>query len=55
MTDPNDLDKFRSQAKILLKLNHPNILKVNEVFEDQEYIYVVQEVINGTNLFDFIV
>ena len=36
------------------KLNHPNITKILEMFEDDEYILIAMEYINGGNLFSFV-
>ena len=36
------------------KLNHPNVTKILEMFEDDEYILIAMEYINGGNLFPFV-
>ena len=36
------------------KLNHPNITKILEMFEDDKYILIIMEYINGGNLFSFV-
>ena len=36
------------------KLNHPNITKILEMFEDEEYILIIMENINGGNLFSYV-
>ena len=36
------------------KLNHPNITKILETFEDDKYIFIIMEYINGGNLFSFV-
>jgi serine/threonine protein kinase len=36
------------------KLNHPNITKILEMFEDEKYILIIMEYINGGNLFSFV-
>ena len=36
------------------KLNHPNITKILELFEEKEYILIIMEYINGGNLFSFL-
>jgi serine/threonine protein kinase len=33
------------------RLDHPNIVKLLEVYEDPNYYFVIEEVINGGELF----
>jgi len=35
-----------SELKILKVLDHPNIIKLHEVYEDDYYFYIVQEFYN---------
>lgn len=53
-TKMNDNEKVRMKYEIdLLKnLDHPNIVKLYEVFEDKKYIYLVTELCTGGELFD---
>ncbi len=37
---------------MLVSLDHPNIIKVYEYFEDQENYYVVEELANGGELYE---
>jgi len=37
------------------KTKHDNILQLHEIFEDDEYVYIVMELIDGSELFDRIV
>lgn len=41
--------------EVLRVLDHPNIIKLYEVFQDSEDIYLVQEFCEGGELFDYIV
>lgn len=34
-------------------LRHPNIVQLYEMFEDQKYIYLVMEFVEGKSLFDW--
>ena len=42
--------KFAREAKNLSRLNHPNIIKVMDLFEDNNTAYYVMEYIDGGNL-----
>jgi calcium-dependent protein kinase len=46
---------FKYEISILKKLDHPNILKLYEVFEDEKRYYLVTELCKGGELFDEIV
>jgi len=43
---------FKHEISILKKLDHPNILKLYEVFEDDKRYYLVTEECKGGELFD---
>ncbi len=47
-------DKFKEEATNLAKLNHPNIVKVHETFEENGTYYYVMDYIDGQNLNEFI-
>jgi calcium-dependent protein kinase len=49
-----DKAKFISEVEILARLNHPNIIRIYEMFEDEKRYYVVSELCTGGELFDFI-
>ena len=40
------------EVKIMLKLDHPNIIKLREVFEDEMEIHLVMDLCTGGELFD---
>jgi calcium-dependent protein kinase len=42
-------------VKILQTLDHPNILKLYEYFEDEKNVYLITELCSGGELFDKIV
>lgn len=46
--------KFRKEAENLAKLHHPNIVKVIEVFDENNTTYYVMEYIEGGSLDDYI-
>jgi calcium-dependent protein kinase len=47
--------KFFWEVDILKKTDHPNILKLYEFYEDEQYYHLVLEHVAGGELFDFIV
>lgn len=55
MVAQSDLDKIINEIKILTQIDHPNILKVHEAYQDDKRIFIIQEVLNGGELFDYIV
>ena len=40
------------EVAILNRLDHPNIVKYFETYDDAKYIYLVMEYISGCQLFD---
>jgi len=52
---PHASVRLSYEIDILKNLDHPNILRLYEVFEDSKYIYLVTELCNGGELFDEIV
>lgn len=44
--------RFKNELTALRTLDHPNIIKLFEVFEDETNIYLVQEFCSGGELFD---
>lgn len=38
-----DAEKFKTELIIMRTLDHPNIIRLMEVFEDKKYIYFVME------------
>ena len=53
----SDKEKIRLKYEIdiLKNLDHPNIVKLYEVFEDKISFYLVTEICSGGELFDEIV
>ena len=50
-----DLEKFEREINILVNSDHPNIIKIYEVFESQRSLYIVMEECKGGELFDRII
>ena len=43
---------FFNEMNILRELDHPNILKMYEFFEDEKRYYIVTDICKGGELFD---
>ena len=57
MADPGGKDyqlamRFKQEAKALARLNHPNIIQVYDVTQDQGYTWIAMELVEGTELAD---
>ena len=50
-----NLDKFEREINILIKADHPNIIKLYEIFESQRSLYLVMEECKGGEVFDRII
>lgn len=48
-------DRFRREIEIMRNLDHPNIIKLFETFEDARNVYLVMELCEGGELFDRII
>lgn len=56
------LEKLKSQYHsvvqeilALKKIDHPNVVKIHEIFKDSKKLYIVMEYVEGKELFDFVV
>ena len=49
-----DMDRIKNEMKIISTLNHPNILKAYEIFEDESFYYIVMEHPERGDLFNYI-
>ena len=46
--------RFISEVEIISRLDHPNIIKIYEMYEDSKRYYIVSELCTGGELFDYI-
>jgi calcium-dependent protein kinase len=47
--------KFLTEIQILKSLDHPNILKIFEFYQDKKNYYIIIELCSGGELFDKII
>ena len=50
-----NLEKFEREINILINTDHPNIIKIYEVYESQRSLYLVMEECKGGEIFDRII
>ena len=49
------LETLKREIDILRTMDHPNIIKLVDVFEDDKYLHLVTELCTGGELFDRII
>jgi len=49
-----ELNRILYETNLMKKLDHPNITKIFETFENDKYFLISMEYINGGNLFSFV-
>lgn len=47
--------KFFSEMQILMALDHPNIMRIYECYQDTKNYYIIVELCSGGELFDKII
>ena len=52
---PSEDEHLREEVKILRTLDHPNIVKCLDFFEEETCFYVVMELLEGGEVFDRLV
>lgn len=50
-----NFQRFHNEVNALKTLDHPNIIKLFEIYKDDDKVYLVQELCSGGELFDHIV
>jgi len=50
-----DIKLLQREVEIMKKVDHPNILKLHEIYEDESRVFIVMELVSGSELFDRIV
>ena len=52
--DLKDKELLRSEIEILKMCQHPHIIRLHDIFEDQDFIYIVMEALHGGDLFSYL-
>lgn len=50
-----NVERFKQEIAIMTMMDHPNIIKLHETFEDHRKMYLVMELCSGGELFDRII
>ena len=53
--DPKEVQRFQDEVNILEQMDHQNIVKLYEVYEDNVHFYLIMDLLKGGELFDEIV
>jgi hypothetical protein len=51
---PSDVELQRREIEVLKMCQHPNIIRLLDIFESQDYIYIVMENLSGGDLFSYL-
>jgi calcium/calmodulin-dependent protein kinase I len=46
---------LQTEVEILSQSDHPNVVRLYEIFDEEKYMYLVMEIMTGGELFDRIV
>src|SRR5438105_515580 len=49
-TDPDFVTMLRDEARLAMRLNHPNVVQTHEVVEDAEQLAIAMEYLHGQPL-----
>lgn len=49
------IEVLKREIEILREVDHPNIIRLKDVFEDQKYLHLITELCSGGELFDRII
>ncbi len=51
---PEEIELVKREVEILKLAQHPNIIRLYDVFENHEYIYIILELLRGGDLFSYL-
>lgn len=49
------MDQFHTEIEALRSLNHPSIIQLLDIFISEQKIFIVMELMEGGELFDYVV
>eukprot|EP00936_MAST-01D_sp_MAST-1D-sp1_P001154 g1154.t1 len=49
------IEQLRNEVRVLKRLSHPNVIALEDVFETEERVFIITELMQGGELFDYIV
>jgi len=52
---PEALEDLRSEIQLLKEIDHPNVIKLYETYEDKRHMYLIMELCTGGELYDRLV
>ena len=52
--DSSDIELMRTEIEILKICQHPNIIRLYDIFENIDYIYIIMEYCPGGDLFSYL-
>lgn len=50
--EKSERERLKNEAEVLKRMDHPNIIKLYEIFEDKKYYYIITEFLTGGELFE---
>lgn len=50
--DKEDIETVKNEVGVMLTIDHPNIVKYIEQYQDERFVYLVMQMCSGGNLFD---
>ncbi len=50
--EKSERERLKNESEILRQMDHPNIIKLYEIFEDKKYYYIITEFLTGGELFE---
>lgn len=55
LKDESDSRSLLNEIKIMRRMNHARILKLKEIYEGENHIYIVMKLCNGQNLLNHLI
>jgi len=51
----DNMEQLNREINIMTKIDHKNVLKLYDIYEDETHVYIIMELVKGSELFDRIV